>query len=135
MGTHRGRRGVVGLIALSIAATTVVEIGSPPSEASTNTAAYELYCSTAQGHVVVNGVVTTGTMAPAKPKSGQKVSLTNYQTTLRIPDVLMSSWVASGNKVVSGTATSAVDVSGATPKSISSAKPRSTDRRPWQSVQ
>jgi len=122
MGTLRGRRGAVGLIALSIAATTVVEIGTP-SKALADTTAYELFCpGTPVGNVVMNGVVTTGTMAPAKPKSGRTFSITGYQTTVPIPVALVSASAALGNKRLTGTATSIVDATGATPKSIQIAK-------------
>jgi hypothetical protein len=122
MRTHRWGHGVGALIALSIVATVVVGIGTP-SGALADTTAYELYCpGTPVGNVVMNGVVTTGTMAPVKPKSGHTFSITGYQTTVPIPVALVSASAALGNKRLTGTATSIMDATGATPKSIRIAK-------------
>jgi len=119
-GSRRGHR-VGGLIALSVAATTVVGIAAQiaPSTAFAETNRYELYCpGTPIGNIAMNGVVTTGAMSPAKPKVGQSFTLTGYQTRIPILGTLVSAMAALGNTVLTGTATAAVDASGATPTSI-----------------
>jgi hypothetical protein len=122
--SHSARRGIGSLIALMIAATTLLGIASlgAASPAFANTTKYELYCpGTKVGNIAMNGVLTTGTITPASRMSGQQFTITGYQTVLRMPFALVSAWAALGSKVFSGTATSTVDaVVGATPTSISS---------------
>ena len=120
MGNRWWGFGLGGLFVLSIAASTVLGI-VVPSTAFAETTSYELYCAkTAVGNIVMNGVVTTGTMSPATPAAGTSFTITHYQTTFRFPTVLVSGSAALGNKFMTGTATSAVDAVGATPKVLRS---------------
>ncbi|HUA95639.1 MAG TPA: hypothetical protein VMB82_08935, partial [Acidimicrobiales bacterium] len=116
-----------------IASTTIGGGGSttaPPTTATTAptttttttastqaTGAYELYCpGTPVGNVVLNGVVTTGTLSPTSPSSGQSFQLTGYQTTASLPSSLASAAAALGS-TLTGTANTTIDASGATPAS------------------
>ena len=82
---------------------------------------YELYCpGTPVGNIVLNDVVTTGSISPPAPVSGQQFSVTGYQTTLDIPSSISSAAAALGNTDLVGTATARVDVSGASPSSTAS---------------
>ncbi len=79
------------------------------------TPSYELYCpGTPVGNVVLNGVVTSATLSPADPTSGQSFSLDNYQTVVNLPASLASA-AAAVSSTLSGSATAQVDASGATP--------------------
>ena len=120
MGTYWRGHGLGGLIALSVAASTMIGIGGT-SAAFADTTGYELYCAKSPvGNIVMNDVVTTGTMRPATPASGTSFTVTHYQTTFRFPTVLVSASAALGNRVMSGMATTAVDAVGATPKLVPS---------------
>ena len=80
---------------------------------------FELYCpGTPVGNIVLNGVVTTGTITPASPASGTQFNLTNYQSTVSLPASIVSAAAALGNSAIAGTATLKVDATGATPASV-----------------
>jgi hypothetical protein len=80
------------------------------------TGAYELYCpGTPVGTVVLNDAVTTATMSPASPSSGQSFSLTGYQTVVNIPQTLASAAQAVNPAGLMGSATAQIDASGAAP--------------------
>jgi hypothetical protein len=82
---------------------------------------YELYCpGTPVGNIVLNDVVTTGTISPASPASGQQFNLTNYQVQVNVPQSLVAAAAALGNTAIAGTAVAQVDATGATPASIPS---------------
>jgi hypothetical protein len=70
------------------------------------------------GNVVLNDVVTSGALSPLNPVSGEQFQLTNYQTTLAIPSSIASAAAALGNSDLSGTVTSQIDASGASPSSV-----------------
>ncbi len=120
-GTRRGSKvvvrlaGVTGLLGLS--GWVVAGTAAP---AFADSAAYELYCpGTPVGTIVLNDVVTTGTLTPASPASGQAFTITNYQTKVTIPYSIASAAAALGNTAIMGTATGKLDaVSGATPSSV-----------------
>ena len=77
---------------------------------------YELYCpGTPVGNIVLNDVVTTGTITPASPASGAQFNLTNYQSTVVLPSSIVSAAAALGNSAITGSATLKVDATGATP--------------------
>ncbi|HTZ09180.1 MAG TPA: hypothetical protein VMB72_08910 [Acidimicrobiales bacterium] len=79
------------------------------------TASYELFCpGTPVGNVVLNGAVTTGSLSPASPGSGQTFSLSGYQTTVNLPQSLAQAAAALGS-TLTGSASAKVDASGATP--------------------
>jgi len=81
-----------------------------------DTPAYELYCpGTPIGNIVLNDVVTTGTLSG----SGSTYNLTNYTTKVTIPQNLVTASSAFGS-TISGSATAGVTVTGATPATMSS---------------
>ncbi len=84
-----------------------------------DSSAYELYCpGTPVGDIVLNNVVTTGTITPASPASGAQFNLTNYQSTVSLPSSIVSAAAALGNSAIVGSATLKVDATGATPASV-----------------
>jgi len=94
----------------------------PPVTVPTNGATpYELYCpGTPVGNIVLNDVVTTAQVSPADPSAGQQFTVVDYQTQVPLPSSISSAAAALGNSDIAGTALSTVDVTGATPSSISS---------------
>ena len=92
----------------------------PPPPPPGPPGSYELYCpGTPVGNIALNNVDTTGTITPSDPAPGQQFNLTGYQTTLAIPASIAGAAEALGNSALTGTATGAVDASGATPAQIS----------------
>ena len=116
------RLAIAGLAAFSLGIALVVASlahasGTP---AFADSSAYELFCpGTPVGNIVLNGVVTTGTISPASPAAGQQFSLTNYQSTVALPSSIVSAAAALGNWAIIGTAVTKVDATGATPAAIS----------------
>ena len=115
------RLAVTGLIALSLGTAmflgALVHGSGTPAFADSN--AYELYCpGTPVGNIVLNGVVTTGTITPASPTVGEQFSVTDYSSTVTLPSAIVSAAAALGNSVIAGTAATQVDATGATPASI-----------------
>ena len=93
---------------------------SAPS-AFADSSPYELYCpGTPVGNIVLNDVVTAGTITPASPAAGSQFNLTNYTSTVVLPSSIASAAQALGNSSISGTAVTKVDATGATPASVSS---------------
>jgi len=80
-----------------------------------DTPAYELYCLGLGGTVVMNGVITTGSLSPSNPKQGKSFSITNYQTTVPVPEAIVQATQALGNTKLTGYIQVTVDVSDATP--------------------
>lgn len=79
---------------------------------------YELVCpGTPVGTVVINGVVTTATITPANPSSGQQFNVTNYQTNLTLIKNITEA-ASAIQSTIQGTATSSLDATGATPSSL-----------------
>jgi len=79
------------------------------------TGAYELYCpGTPVGTVVLNDAVTSATLSPPAPTSGQSFSLTGYQTVVNIPASLAGA-AAALQPNLTGSATAQIDATGATP--------------------
>jgi hypothetical protein len=68
--------------------------------------------------VVLNDVVTSATMDPGTPSSGQTFNLDNYQTVVNLPSSLASA-AAAVSSSLAGSATAQVDASGATPATTS----------------
>ena len=97
-------------------ALSAVAVGAGSTAAFADTPSYELYCpGTPIGNVVLNDVVTTGTLTA----SGSSVNLTNYQTKVTIPQNLVTAASAFGS-TLQGSATAAIDATGATPASMKS---------------
>ena len=100
--------------------TTTSEPGSTSTAPGSGTSPYELYCpGTPVGNIVLNDVVTDGTITPASPASGQQFSLTGFQSVLNLPSLIVSAAAALGNSAITGTAVVKVDATGATPASLS----------------
>ncbi len=98
-----------------------VTVGGSGARAFADSRADELYCpGTPVGNIVLNDVITTGTISPPAPASGQRFSVTGYQTTLTMPSSIVSAAAALGNTDIAGTGTSRVEVSGASPSAIES---------------
>lgn len=94
-----------------------------PTSAYADTPAYELYCpGTPVGNVVLNGVITTGTITPASPAAGSQFNITNYQTQTTVPSSLAAAAAALGNTSLAGSAQVSVDATGATPATIATPK-------------
>ena len=92
---------------------------------------YELYCpGTPIGDIAFNNVTTTAALSPANPASGTQFNVTGYQTTVTIPASIASAAAAIGNTDLSGTASTSIDASGATPASIATGSVSSTCRSP-----
>jgi hypothetical protein len=71
------------------------------------------------GNIVLNNATTVAHLAPPDPAPGGQFSVVDYQTQVGIPNAIASAAAALGNTDIVGTATAAVDASGATPSSIS----------------
>jgi hypothetical protein len=85
------------------------------------TGPYELYCpGTPVGDIALNDAVTTGSISPASPSSGQQFNITNYQTIVALPSNIVRAAAALGNTSITGTADVALDATGATPAKIDS---------------
>ncbi len=83
---------------------------------------YELYCpGTPVGSIVMNDVTTSGALSSEDPLPGQSFTVTGYQNNLSIPQDIVSAAAALGNTMISGSATTQIDASGATPASSPSA--------------
>jgi len=108
---------VTGLVAGSGGVFAMFAATAAPAFADSS--AYELYCpGTPVGNIVLNGVITTGTITPASPASGAQFNLTNYQSTVLLPSSIVSAAAALGNSAIVGSATLKVDATGATPASV-----------------
>src|SRR5579863_3025693 len=115
------RLALAGLAALSLGALLVVAslVQSSGTPAFADSAPYELFCpATPVGNIVLNDVVTTGTITPASPAAGQPFELTNYQSMVPLPSSIVSAAAAAGNSAILGTAALKVDATGATPTAM-----------------
>ena len=77
----RGRRVAAAMVAGMGTASggVLLALAAPAGTASADTPPYELYCpGTPVGNIVLNDVVTTGTITPTAPASGQQFNLTHY---------------------------------------------------------
>ena len=113
------------------APTTTTTAGSSPTTTSGPTTTtlpptmltgtYELYCpGTPVGDIALNDVQTAATITPTDPAVGATFNVTGYQTTANIPTALASAAQALGNTDITGTATTQLDVTGATPTTLQS---------------
>lgn len=113
-------RGCAVLVAVGACLLVASGEGSG-ARAFADSSAYELYCpGSPVGNIVLNDVVTTGTISPPAPAAGQQFSVTGYQTTLDLPSSIVSAAAALGNTDMAGTGSARLDVSGASPSSIES---------------
>jgi len=118
----RGRCASVVVLSLAgVSGGVALTLALPAAGAFADTPAYELYCpKTPVGDIVLNNVVTSGTISPASPAAGSQFNVTNWQTTANVPQQLASASAALGNSALAGSATAKVDAEGATPASIAS---------------
>src|SRR5579862_1583167 len=94
-------------------ATVIPPPPSPPG-------AYELYCpGTPVGNLVMNDATSSATLSPADPSAGQQFQVTGYQAQLTLPAAVASAAAALGNTAITGSATTTLDASGATPAKLS----------------
>ena len=102
--------------------TPVIATGQAtiPPPAQGGEGPYELYCpGTPVGNIALNNATTTATLSPADPSAGSQFNVTGYQTMVDLPSSIASAAAALGNSTLSGTATTSIDATGATPSSIS----------------
>jgi lysophospholipase L1-like esterase len=102
------RVALLGASALLLGAsmlTASLIIGGETSAAFADTAPYELYCpGTPVGNIVLNDVVTTGTLSPANP-SGTFFSIAGFQVRLNLPADVVSALRAMGATALAGSYT------------------------------
>ncbi|HYA67476.1 MAG TPA: hypothetical protein VED63_01975 [Acidimicrobiales bacterium] len=113
-----GLAGVVALVAgsLMIVGAQAAFTGSAP----VGTSGFELFCAnTPIGNLVFNDVVITGTLSPASPSPGQQFNLDGFQTQVPVPASVVQEAAAAGNASISGTASTTIAATGATPSSMS----------------
>jgi hypothetical protein len=107
---------------LSVSAGTIALLTAWVSPAFADSQPFEVYCpGTPVGTIVLNDATSTGTITPASPTAGSQFNLTNFQTTVNLPNSLAYAVQAIGNSVITGTASTKVDATGATPASLSGA--------------
>ena len=91
------------------------------SPAFADSTPYETFCpGTPLGAVVLNDVVVTGALSPASPSVGQSFNLTGFQTQEQLPAAIAQSAEATGLTSLTGSLTTTIDATGATPASLSS---------------
>ncbi len=121
--TATARVGMVGVVALvagvmMIAGVTLQQALNGPAFADSTP--YETFCpGTPLGAVVLNDVVVTGALSPASPSVGQSFSLTGFQTQEQLPASVVQSAEATGLTSLTGSLTTTIDTTGATPASLS----------------
>ncbi len=102
------RVALLGASALLLGAsmlTSALIIGGETSPAFADTAPYELYCpGTPVGNIVLNDVVTTGTLSPVNP-SGTFFSIAGFQVQLNLPADVVSALQAMGATAIAGSYT------------------------------
>ena len=110
---------VAGMVGAGAGVVSMMAVTATPAFADTQ--AFELYCpGTPVGNIVLNDVVTKGTLTPATPAAGQQFNLTNFQTDVTLPNSIASAAAALGNSAIVGTASLKVDATGATPAQVPS---------------
>jgi hypothetical protein len=120
-GSSRKRRGVAAVAAgvLAGGGSVIALLGASATPAFADSSPYELYCpGTPVGNIVLNNVVTTGTITPAAPAAGGTFNITNYQSTVALPTSIVGAAAALGNSAITGSAVLKVDATGATPASV-----------------
>ena len=108
------RLALVGTVSLTLGITMLVAvlIESSTAPAFADTSPYELYCpGTPVGNVVLNDVVTAGSLSPPSP-SAEPFGVSDYQIQLTLPPSFVSAWQALGNTSISGSLTASLDTSG-----------------------
>ena len=116
------RLSVVGALALIVGSSLVAGVLAQAitTSAFADTSPYEVFCpNTPIGNLVLNDVVVTGTLSPASPTAGQQFNLTGLQTQAQVPAVVVQQAEAVGLTSLTGTMTTTIEATGATPPSIS----------------
>jgi hypothetical protein len=91
------------------------------------TGAYELYCPhTPVGNLVLNDVITSGTISPRALSAGDQFNLVQYQTQIPIPAGIVSALVGLGNNALQGFAATTIEAFGASPSQKSTGLETST---------
>ena len=99
-------------LTLGFAMLVGVFIDGSTSRAFADTSPYELYCpGTPVGTLVLNDVVTVGSLSPASP-SAEPFGLSDYQIQLTLPTSFVSALQVQGDTSISGTLTASVAPSG-----------------------
>jgi len=110
--SHLGRVIVASAMGVAALITVGTQLAGP---AAADTSQYELYCpGTPIGNLAFNGVVTSGSLAPAAPVGGRTFRLTHYQTKLDFPQNVATAFDAL-SPILQGSATAQVDATGASP--------------------
>jgi|SRR5579872_4142730 len=119
---RRGRRLVLAMAPLVAGCATVVGVFVPHApSAFADSQPFEEYCpGTPVGSIALNGAQATGTITPASPAAGQQFNVTNFQVTVNLPTNIVNAAQALGNSSITGSATSTVDATGATPAKVNS---------------
>ena len=97
----------------------IAAVGSQTTTPQTSvaaTGAYELYCPhTPVGNLVLNDVITSGTISPGALSAGDQFNLVQYQTQIPIPAGIVSGLVGLGNTALQGFAATTIEAFGASP--------------------
>lgn len=110
-----GSCAVLGAVTVSVLSGSGL---ASPSFADTSQ--YELFCpGSPVGNLAINDVVTSGAISPVGPVAGQPFDVTDYGSTFVLPTAIVSAVAALGNSDISGTVTTQIDASGASPSKSS----------------
>ena len=116
------RLSIIGALALVVGTSLVAGVITQAltSSAYADSQPYETFCpGTPLGAVVLNDVVATGALSPATPSVGQSFSLTGFQTQEQLPASIAQSAESIGLTSLTGSLTTTIDATGATPASLS----------------
>ncbi len=116
------RLSIVGALALVIGTSLVAGVITQAltSSAFADTAPYETFCAnTPAGNIVLNDVVVSGALSPSNPTTGQQFNVTGLEVKEQLPAAVVQDAAATGLTSLTGTLTTSVDATGATPPSIS----------------
>jgi len=116
------RLSIVGALALVIGTSLVAGVITQAltSSAFADTAPYETFCAnTPAGNIVLNDVVVSGALSPSSPTTGQQFNVTGLEVKEQLPAAVVQDAAATGLTSLTGTLTTSVDATGATPPSIS----------------
>ena len=115
------RLSIIGASALLIGSSLVAGVipQALTSSAFADTRPTRILPGTPVGNVVLNDVVVTGSLTPAEPHPGQQFNLTGLQTQSNCPLTWHKPPRPPASRSLSGTMTTTIDATGATPSSIS----------------
>jgi hypothetical protein len=116
------RLSIVGALALVVGSSLVAGViaQAVTSAAYADTVPYETFCAgTPAGNIVLNDVVVTGALSPASPSAGQQFNVTGLQVQEQLPASVVQDAEATGLTSLTGTLSTTIDATGATPSSLS----------------